>query len=1159
MLCFGALVCSASAGAQELRTRAVLDGDRRHPDASDLARQNATRVAASPAQVREILTKDPGLLVELKHWVAKEATDQGQIVEDRNLSDQAIFERLGDDIEFRSVATRLVQRYGYLLPVVNPDSETGKQQDLVLKERARRLVAIEAQEEQERLRPGPELASRRLDPDQTACDDETEEGCAAHPPSTRSGRKSKVHGDGDDGQDSVSPRRPEVPSPSLTMQASLTGANGALSSLSSAPADFGRSLGDISPPQRSGRNLWPFRGSGEDPDAAAIPYALPGPRLDDETTTESLPAEVSEKRLRESSASADSAEPASPLSRRGERSDIPVSMVRKANPYSDIPSLYDLYVQASSREGAPERFGLDFFRSAKRDRGSVPMDIPAGPDYVVGPGDGLAINVWGSIAQRISRTVDREGRIVLPEAGPLLVSGRTLGEVQFAVQQALRTQFRDASADVSLSRLRTIRVYVVGEVANPGAQEISSLSTPLNALAAAGGITSRGSLRTLKHYRGNRLVQEVDAYDLLLNGVRNDLERLENGDSLLVSPVARQVTVEGMVRRPAIYELRGESSLEDALELAGGVLPLAALEHVEVERLVANQKRTMTSLDLSSEAPTEAAAKLAAFQVRDGDRIHVFPIASFNENALYLQGHVLRPGRYSYKEAMRLGDLIHSYSDLLPEPAGGYAEIIRLNPPDFRPSVESFNLTAALANPAASPILRPLDTIRIFSRYDFEPAPTVWVGGEVRAPGTYRLSGRSRLSDAVYLASGLSSAASLDSAQLFRAQPNGLMQVLDVNLASALAGTPADNLLLEPHDRVLIQRNLAKVEPATVYIKGEVAKPGRYPLTQNMHVEDLIRIAGGLKRSADAQSGDLTTHPSGDRKPGEVETMKVSLDFASGRPNDTILSDGDVLTIRQMPGWRDLGAAITLRGEVERPGTYGIRPGETLSSVIERAGGFSAQAYPYGAVLMRPEVRELEIKSRDEMIARVKAEQVQLKALPENDQDQKNLKLNAIAQTETVLTQLQSNLPVGRVVIHIGSGRRAWRGTPADVAVRDGDVLLIPKKNNYVTVTGQVFHPTAVSFQPGRNAKWYLSQAGGMSQIADRKAVFVIRADGSVISAKNNSEWWQGDPLGTVLSPGDSIVVPEKAPKIGSRNWAILIQTAQAASAVALAVAYLAP
>src|SRR5205085_1935265 len=279
---------------------------------------------------------------------------------------------------------------------------------------------------------------------------------------------------------------------------------------------------------------------------------------------------------------------------------------------------------------------------------------------------GLAINLWGGVSQRMVRSVDREGRITLPEAGPLLVSGRTLGEVQESVQQVLRTQYRDVSADVSLSRLRTIRVYVVGEVAEPGAYDISSLSTPLNALFAAGGITQRGSLRNLKHYRGKQLVEEVDAYDLLLHGVGSELKRLENGDSLLVPPMGGQVTVSGMVRRPAVYELHGENTLTDVLDLAGGILPAAALQHIEVQRLEAHEKRTMLTLDLSPNGnPDAVTTQLSTFKIQEGDQIHIFPIAPYNEKAIYLQGHVLRPGRCSYHDGMKLTDILSSYNDLL--------------------------------------------------------------------------------------------------------------------------------------------------------------------------------------------------------------------------------------------------------------------------------------------------------------------------------------------------------------------------------------------------------------------------------------------------------------------------------------------------------------
>ena len=209
---------------------------------------------------------------------------------------------------------------------------------------------------------------------------------------------------------------------------------------------------------------------------------------------------------------------------------------------------------------------------------------------------------------------------------------------------------------------------------------------------------------------------------------------------------------------------------------------------------------------------------------------------------------------------------------------------------------------------------------------------------------------------------------------------------------------------------------------------------------------------------------------------------------------------------------------------------------------------------------MRREVREIEMKSHIALVQRIKAEQVNLKVLPEADADQRNAKLTAIAQTETTLTQLESTAPVGRVVVHIQPDISRWQNTAADVQLRDGDILLIPKKANYVTVTGQVFNQTAISYRPGHSAKWYLSQAGGLTQIADKKAVFVIRADRSVLSAKNNSSgWWGCDPLSASLKPGDSIVVPEMAPRIGTRNWTTALQAAQIATSVALTIAYIKP
>src|SRR4030095_4298971 len=340
------------------------------------------------------------------------------------------------------------------------------------------------------------------------------------------------------------------------------------------------------------------------------------------------------------------------------------------------------------------------------------------------------------------RCVDREGRLAFPEVGSVQVCVRTLCDVQHTVQSLLRTQYRDVEADVSLARIRTVRVYVVGDVERPGAYDVSSLSTPLNAIFAAGGAPTPGSLRILRHYRGKQLVQQVDVYDLLLHGVHASMQHLQPGDTVLVSPLGPEVTIEGMVRRPAIYELNGEKSLSEILELAGGVLSSGTLRHVDVERIMAHESRTMLRVNIP-EGNNEASVSktLDDFAIQDGDKVKISPILPFADKTVYLDGHVFRPGKYAYHDGMKVTDLIKSYNDLLPEPYKKHAEIIRLSPPDYVPTVLAFHLGDALAGKDQDLALKPFDTVRVFSRFDFEDSPVVSVSGEVRDPGDHVTNG----------------------------------------------------------------------------------------------------------------------------------------------------------------------------------------------------------------------------------------------------------------------------------------------------------------------------------------------------------------------------------------------------------------------------------
>lgn len=1168
--------------------------------ASNLARENLDYVAASAQEIETVLGEQPGLLVELQHWLARDATDHGQMVDEKQMSEAGIFARLDSDRQFRAVATRLLQRYGYLTPEVNPKSKLAMQQQIELQAEQRRLEQEPAGQPLPGYYPGegqsypaygrgpgasPQMPRYRQNPQPYLApqwgplpgapqNQPDLNGPGGQPfnlweadqnpglqmiPNSPGGSNATLSGN--------SLRQANLGSADSPGGLNSPGGMGSLGGLSEASSVNGTdTLGGMGSLGAMG-GLGVTRGSyayGQGVNSLAASANVPS--LPNQEFGSYASRSQMEQTLREQGPESPGPPQGmqirpwqnSPYYRQtGATYQEPAArpaVVHRPNPYSDIPSLYDLYEQVSSHSPKLARFGLEVFENAPVGTAELPMDLPAGPDYVVGPGDGLTISLWGSVASRMYRVVDREGRLSLPEVGPLMVSGETMGAVQQRVQQALRTQFRDVSADVSLARLRTVRVYVVGEVLNPGAYDISSLSTPLNALLAAGGPTKDGSLRMVKHYRGKELVQDVDLYDLLLHGVRSDLQRLENGDTILVPPVGPEVHVEGMVRRPAIYELHGEKTLAQVLQLAGGILPTAALRHIEVQRVEAHEKRTMLSLNIRNPKGSEAInEQLESFAVDDGDVIRIFPIAPYNEDAVYLEGHVLRPGRYSYHPGMRLGDLIASYSDLLPEPARHYAEIIRLQPPDYSPGVESFDLASALANPKASPQLEPLDTVRVFSRFDFHYVPVVTVSGDVRDPGTYRTSGVVRVRDAIYQAGGVAPDAYLGSAQLVRNLPDGKLKITSINLREALKGDPLENVLLESRDRILVHRNALAADPPSVYVEGQVVRPGRFPLTANLRISELVGMAGGLKRSADRQMADLTSYNVDGSGPGAKEHQQINLEAAlKGAGNqDLTLEDGDVLTIKELPGWNDIGASITVRGEVRHPGTYGITAGERLSSVLERAGGFLPTAYPPAAVLERISVKQLQEKSRNELIQQVEQNATDVKvSLNSTAADQAALQSAALQQQQQVLAALKNAPVTGRLVVHLRNNLKSFENSQDDIKVQAGDILVIPKRPDFVLVTGQVYNSNAITYEPGRTAGWYLSRAGGVTGLGNKKAIFIVRSDGSVASGSEN-HWWHGDVLSAQMGPGDTIVVPEK-PIGGSLFWKNLIQISQVASSTAI-------
>jgi protein involved in polysaccharide export with SLBB domain len=734
----------------------------------------------------------------------------------------------------------------------------------------------------------------------------------------------------------------------------------------------------------------------------------------------------------------------------------------------DLPSMHDLYTQTSDEGVGLKRFGTDVFvnrESSAVAQGVSPadtaLDVPIGPDYIVGPGDTLTIHLWGGMTQSIVRTVSRDGSIFLPEAGLIDVAGLPLGKAQTVIEEALKPQYRSAHVAVSISQLRSVRIYVVGDVQRPGGYDISSLSTPVSVLYTAGGPTRAGSLRTLHHYRGKQLVEDIDLYDFLLHGIRNGSAPFESGDTLLVPPAGALVAIYGAVKRPAIYELRnGETTLGTVANDAGGFTAAASLGNITIERIDAHHQRETVTLRGSSDQGSPSDGDIDKFSMKDGDRVRIGPILPYSQRAIYLAGHVVRPGRLAYTDGMRLSDVLHSNQDMLPEPAAR-GEIVRLVPPDLHAETIEFNIPDVLIG-NTNVELRPFDTVRVFGRY--------------------------------------------------------------------------------------------QVDAPMVTIRGEVMRPGRYPMSQGMTAAQLVRMAGGFKRDALTESADLTSYEV--RNGNHIVENPTSIQIGAAvsgadQHADVRLKPSDILAIHQITNWENIGESVTIGGEVRYPGSYGFQDGERLSSVLRRAGGLLPTAYPAGAILIRAQVRELEQKSRDELIRQIETSSASARLSPSVSGGNSSAALQVIKEQQNqVLTDLKQHPPSGRMVIHISADLGGWANTPADIELRRGDELSIPKQPGFVLVSGQVYNATALTFTPGKTASWYLERAGGTNTTANRKETFIVRANGSVVGRRSGS-WLQNEVLSTKLKPGDVVVVPQKIIG-GSLFWRNLLTTAQLASSIAI-------
>jgi protein involved in polysaccharide export with SLBB domain len=761
-------------------------------------------------------------------------------------------------------------------------------------------------------------------------------------------------------------------------------------------------------------------------------------------------------------------------------------------------------------------FGADLFS-----REALPMPlaptIPAPADYVLGPGDVLLIHYWNTLVDT-TFTVDvtTEGRIQIPRGGEVTVGGITMEAARRTIEKKVRDVYKDASVVVTLHALRTIRVFLVGEVKVPGLHPVSALSTVHHGLFAAGGPSERGSYRKIRVLRGDKPVAEIDLYTFLREGRRGGDVRLLAGDTVFVPLAGPRVVVAGKVRRPAVYELLGEKTLEDVLALAGGILPGGHAGGIRLERTVG---RHVVLLDVTK-APKEQ-------PIQDGDTVKVFPVYPEPLERVEVSGSVERPGWYQWRRGMKVSDLLTLAGKLLPDAYLGYAEIRRKARVEAEDGVSVGGrkyyppwqlvrvdlLKVREGDKAADLELSVLDHLRILSLQDVKPELTVEVRGAVEKPGVVEFAKGMRLMDLLSReGQALSPQAHLGRAEIIRRTDEGRgygfaqgtektkarTVTLPVDLGKALGGDPEANLPLKPFDVIKIYL-AEEVRPApTATVLGAVGNPDTFELTSGMRVSDLVFRAGNITAKAYLDSAEIVRRVHDAKAEGTYSLVTLTLDLGKAlqgdRKHDLLLENFDRLFVRSTS---DYTVEVKMEGEVRYPGTYLMPKGARLADLVKRAGGYTGEAFLPGAFFTRESLREVQEKAKKRFIADQKAKLVDLEeqaqASTTNPQTAAQIR-ESIRTRRRLLDELAGLPAVGRLAIELFEGAE-FRASPQNLVLREGDALVIPKVPVSVTVQGEVFAPGCAYSRSAEGAFSVRWDAENLRWVRNRQSRVVDRGD----------------------------------------------------------------
>jgi len=830
----------------------------------------------------------------------------------------------------------------------------------------------------------------------------------------------------------------------------------------------------------------------------------------------------------------------------GSNSSVEVQPESQVNRYVDDNEIAARLAEQSANKNKTKElkpFGYDLFDSSTATASfAPPTNLPVPADYILGPGDTIRVQLFGKVSEQHSLQVNNEGVIEVPDLGPMNAAGLSYNEFKQQLTQRYSEQVIGVTPNISMGELRTIQVYMVGEAYQPGAYTVSALSTITNALFSSGGINDVGSLRHIELKRAGKTVTEFDLYDLLVFGDTSKDMRLQQGDVIFIPIVKKLVSVDGEVRRPAIYEAKDNDTMASMLNIAGGLLPTAAAKSLQVARSTASDGFEVKTVNMQDRAGRSL--KLAA-----GDFINVPAAGNEFNNAVVVMGAYATPGLTQWRPGLMLSDLVNRNS-LMGTTDVDYALIMRGAKFARQSDIIQFEPAKVLSG-ETDVELNAFDKVVFFNRFTPVDPEESDKQGEKKGNDSKRATNQQKQGtqyvNNIPMQSGANGQATSntqnpqfentlrDQSAASNSRNNkgtmddennednkaNFLQELD------LASFTEKYLILEKTKYLSREELLAPIierlqnestqssPMKLVEITGQVKFPGVYPVQKNATVRDLILAGGGLLESAYLQKAEISRTSLDSSNALRIEHIQIDLiDSMLGNSNIALQSK-DTLNVLRTPDWHE-NKKVELVGEVVFPGVYQIKKGETLAQLIERAGGLTEEATVKAVVFTREELKQRERENLDKSV-----ENLRQQIASTNLSGSQNVKTIDYQEAKLILDELLQVEPVGRLVIDMP---QIIAGNPtADLSLKDGDKLFVPNISSSVSVVGEVFVPSTHMFKYGKTLEQYIANSGGETDRADMGDVYIVKADGSV-TIPETSFWFSSSE--TVLEPGDTIVVP---------------------------------